>query len=216
MKKLFLSLIFVSQLLYFACAAITKIEEFEQKFKMHQENFPIGNLQQISYIKQILDYMFKFDQEFRIALAKKVYDKKFYVLLNKIDTFHTIKMKKILITWGWITISKFGHEYDNKAWLLIQHADLEPFFQIGVLWLLENIVNKGETDKKNCAYLYDRIALKFHHLGMRQRYGTQLDINSLKLQPYEGSLKEIDERRKKVGLEPLKEYINKFRELLKK
>ncbi|NDD59187.1 MAG: hypothetical protein EBZ47_08075 [Chlamydiae bacterium] len=80
-----------------------------------------------------------------------------------------------------IVISKFGSEYDKKAWLIIQHADDDPFFQAGVLFLLERLANKGETDPKNYAYLYDRVAAKFHQIGLLQKYGTQVDLKKIAL-----------------------------------
>lgn len=78
-------------------------------------------------------------------------------------------MKEILEKWGWILISQLGPEYDDKEWLLRQQGDNDPFFQAGVLLLLERLAQKGEMDKKNYAYLYDRATQKFSHVGFLQK-----------------------------------------------
>ncbi len=131
---------------------------------------------QTTYVKRVIDYMYEFDQELRNLFIKHQSDERFGRLLKKLDAFHTARMKEILEIHGWIVISKFGVEYDKKAWLIIQHADDDPFFQAGVLFLLEKLTNKGETDPKNYAYLYDRVAAKFYQIGLLQKYGTQVDL----------------------------------------
>ena len=187
----------------------------EEKLEKHRNKFPTGDIDQIDHVKVIIDYMYNFDQAFRSLFIKHQNDNQLVSLLKKLDEFHTTKMKEILREHGWIVISKFGSEYDKKAWLLIQHADQDPFFQAGVLCILEKMVNKKETDIKNYAYLYDRVAGKFHQIGFLQKYGTQVDVEkeSIKLQPYEGSLEDVDKHRKAVGLEPLGDYLEKIKEI---
>ncbi len=191
--------------------------QLEQKSTHQQQNFPKGNLQNISYVKKIIDDMCELDQEIRQYAIKNQTDPELIKLIHKIDNFHTSKMKEILSEHEWITISKFGKEYDNKAWLLVQHADDDPLFQASVLSILSKLMINNETSKKSYAYLYDRVALKDPKLGMKQRYGTQVSIqnNEFTLLPYEGSLQDIDERRKEVGLEPLKDYLEKIKEVYK-
>ena len=130
-----------------ALAVDTKV--IEQKLEQHQNNLPKGDIKQISHIKTIIKYMYDFDQELRALFIKHQHDKQIGALLKKLDAFHTYHIKAILEIHGWIVISKFGIEYDQKAWLLVQHADHDPFFQAGVLFLLERLAHKGETDPKN-------------------------------------------------------------------
>jgi hypothetical protein len=214
MKQLLLSmLILFSQLSY---AMTSNLANIEQQLIDHQKNLPKGDIKQIDYIKTLIDYMYSFDQEFRKSAIHHLNDQRWRLVIQASDALHTSKMKEILKEWGWVIISKFGPEYDNKAWLLIQHADDDPFFQAGVLFLLESLINKGETDKKNYAYLYDRVAAKFHQIGMFQKYGTQVEVNSgddIKLQPYEGNLEDIEKRRREIGLDPLKDYFNKIKKM---
>ena len=187
----------------------------EEKLEKHRNKFPTGDIDQIDHVKVIIDYMYNFDQELRNLFIKDQNNKQLASALKTLDLFHTQQMKEILKVHGWIVVSKFGLKYDKKAWLLIQHADEDPFFQAGVLCILEKMVNKKETDAKNYAYLYDRVAGKFHQIGFLQKYGTQVDFENenIKLQPYEGSLEDIDNHRKAVGLEPLGDYLEKIKEI---
>ncbi len=215
MKKLLRSSLFVFLLLITLNLLAMDMKIIEQKLQQHQNQCPTGDIKQISYVKTIIDYMYGFDQEFRKLCMKNPSDERLGKWLKKLDEFHTARMKEILKVHGWIVISKFGIEYDKKAWLIIQHADDDPFFQAGVLFLMEKLVDKGETDLKNYAYLYDRVAGKFHHIGLRQKYGTQVNLekDTVKLQPHEGSVEDVERHRKAFGLEPLADYLNKMTEI---
>ena len=71
---------------------------------------------------------------------------------------------------GWPTRSKVGNQASSAAWLLVQHADANPAFQLTALRLMAPLAPKGEIDPRNFAMLTDRVQLK---LSGRQRYGTQ-------------------------------------------
>lgn len=58
----------------------------------------------------------------------------------------------------------------GNAWLLVQHADDDPAFQVAMLRLMELLAAHDEVNKRNVAMLTDRVMLK---LVGRQRYGTQ-------------------------------------------
>jgi hypothetical protein len=124
-------------------------------------------------------------------------------------------VKKIIEIHGWTVLSKFGKQTDQQMWLLVQHADHDPLFQAAIAFLLEQLVPLNETDNKNFAYLYDRVAVKFQRLGLKQRYGTQVD-SSLELFPFEGTEQELDQRRAQVDLEPISEYLKRLRFYYKK
>lgn len=217
MRKLLYCLLFAFSLLLAERVLALDIKIIEQKLEKHQNQLPKGDITQTTYVKRVIDYMYEFDQELRNLFIKHQSDEHLGILLKKLDAFHTARMKEILKIHGWIVISKFGSEYDKKAWLIIQHADDDPFFQAGVLFLLERLANRGETDPKNYAYLYDRIAAKFYQIGLLQKYGTQVDLakDNIKLQPYEGNIEDIDKHRKAVGLESLADYLKKIKELYK-
>jgi hypothetical protein len=87
------------------------------------------------------------------------------------DHANTEWLKGIVAERGWPTISQVGEEAAFNAWLLVQHADHDPLFQLRSLRLMEPLVAQGEVTKQNYAYLYDRIMLK---LAGKQRYATQV------------------------------------------
>ncbi|MBM3468098.1 MAG: hypothetical protein FJX71_01545 [Alphaproteobacteria bacterium] len=181
-------------------------KQVENSFQQLDEK-SIGNIEQV---KDQLKIMYTLDQMIRKeAIAFKM-NAKFKNLLEKMDRFHTQHLKKILAIYGWITLTKFGNEADNQAWLLVQHADHNPHFQASCLFILQHLVPLKETDVKNYAYLYDRVALKYQNLGFKQKYGTQVEQkgNKWKLLPFEGTLKDVDLDRQKVGLEPIENYLN--------
>lgn len=186
-----------------------EINFFKEKIRLEKQNFSKTDLNNVEHVKKNIHQMYLIDQEVRQYFIANQDNPEAQKLMISMDGFHLAKMKDILQANGWITISKFGRDADHWAWLLIQHADQDPFFQAGCLFLLGNLVAEGETDKKNYAYLYDRVALKFQNLGMKQKYGTQVSIsgNKTQLLPYEGSLAELNKRRRAVGLNTVDEYL---------
>lgn len=45
---------------------------------------------------------------------------------GKIDAANTNELKELIKKHGWFKIGAFGEQADNNAWLLVQHADLDP------------------------------------------------------------------------------------------
>ncbi|MBS0186198.1 MAG: hypothetical protein JSS34_07690 [Proteobacteria bacterium] len=167
----------------------------------------------MAYVKKILAEMFFLDQEARNLLIHDLENPIIGQLLMRIDRFHMQKMKEILKHYGWITISKFGPEADYHAWMLVQHADEDANFQAGCLFVLSQLLKTGETNKKNYAYLYDRVALKFQYLGMKQRYGTQVSVskNGFEILPFEGTMAELNQRRFEMGLTLINSYLEEIK-----
>lgn len=87
------------------------------------------------------------------------------------DHANTAWLKTLVARGGWPTIGKVGKTAANDAWLLVQHADDDPVFQLDMLRLMEPLADRGEVAKKDYAYLYDRVMLK---LSGKQRYGSQM------------------------------------------
>jgi hypothetical protein len=124
---------------------------------------------------------------------------------NRADAANTAWLKAQVAENGWPKISQVGEKGSGAAWLLTQHADLDPVFQARALRLMEPLVGQGEVSKQNYAYLYDRIMLK---LTGRQRYGTQWDqceAGRRKLRPVEDESRLADLRRE-MGLDPIEDY----------
>ena len=120
------------------------------------------------------------------------------------DAANTAWLKDIVSKEGWPRISDVGEKASRAAWLLVQHADADPLFQLDVLERMEPLVEQGEVLPGNFAYLYDRVMLK---LAGKQRYATQMtcEDGSFVPRPLEEEGR-IDALRQEVGLGPLADY----------
>ncbi|MFB6212759.1 MAG: DUF6624 domain-containing protein [Candidatus Magasanikbacteria bacterium] len=124
--------------------------------------------------------------------------------IEKIDREHTEKLKDIIEEIGWPTIPKVGGRASEGAWILAQHSrDLD--FQRKCLEMLKE--NKEDIYESKIPYLKDRIMVNEED---RQIYGTQFRRTEDGLEPYPIKNKEnLNERRKKFGLESFEEYKKK-------
>lgn len=114
-------------------------------------------------------------------------------------------LKTIVEAHGWPKRSAVGERASQAAWLLAQHADADPVFQLQVLRLMEPLVEQREVSPANYAYLYDRVMLK---LAGTQRYATQAQCRGGKRQPLPlESEYTVAEERQKMGLTPLESYL---------
>lgn len=132
--------------------------------------------------------------------------------LFAIDKKHTKRMENIIKQFGWPNKNLVGKQGSRAAWLLIQHADHDVAFQKKCLSLLKEAVNKGEAEKKNLAYLTDRVLV---HENKKQIYGTQFQRNKKGIfVPFPiARLQELAKRRKAMDLEPFSVYIKKIEAL---
>ncbi len=124
--------------------------------------------------------------------------------VREVDRRNTKRIKELLQQRGWFRISRFGREADTNAWLVVQHADHDRAFQKKTLELLTLLMEEGETDPANYAYLSDRVAIAD---GEPQRYGTQgscVGVSWVEARLEEPN--EIDNHRFSVGLGTLEEY----------
>jgi hypothetical protein len=148
---------------------------------------------------------------------RKEFWKQFGPRFARVDSKHTSDLKELLKIYPWFTISEFGAQTDQNAWLLVQHADLDPAFQKSVLKILTELYPKGETSPSNYAYLFDRVAASWHSPSQRtlQRYGTQgkcVGPQKWEPLPIEDSQR-LDERRQSVGLGPESDYIKQVQQV---
>lgn len=124
------------------------------------------------------------------------------------DHDNTEWLKAIVDKEGWPTISKVGAAASNQAWLLVQHADADPAFQLRALRLMEPLAAKGDVAKRNYALLYDRVMLK---LTGKQRYGSQMicDNGAWKPLPLEEPAA-VDRLRASLGIESMDENLRRI------
>lgn len=123
----------------------------------------------------------------------------------KVDAKHATRMREIVTQVGWPGKSLVGKDAAHRAWLLVQHFDIED--QDHYLPLLREAVAAGEAEGRDLAYLEDRV--RGRH-GLKQLYGTQYHSDPAKpdkwiRDPIEDP-DHLDERRKAVGLPPLLEF----------
>jgi hypothetical protein len=131
---------------------------------------------------------------------------------DSVDAGNTARMKEIVVKIGWPTVSKVGKESSRGAWLLAQHADKDVEFQRYCLTLMKESPPR-EVRPMDIAYLVDRVRV---NSGQPQLYGTQVmeENNIFVPKPIEDD-GGVDQRRKEVGLESLKDYINDISEKYK-
>jgi hypothetical protein len=103
-----------------------------------------------------------------------------------------------------------GKETSNKYFLLVQHSDFEPDFQLKVLKSMKQEVDKQNASGQSFAFLTDRTEL---NSGRPQIYGTQVIMSgNTKIKSCVDTLN-LNERRKSVGLSTIEEYIEKCNDI---
>ncbi|MCX6741549.1 MAG: hypothetical protein NTY61_04090, partial [Candidatus Parcubacteria bacterium] len=127
---------------------------------------------------------------------------------NRVDHINTNALKDIINKYGWPTMSLVGKRSSRNAWLIAQHADHDIWFQKQCLIMLQEEYRKDprNIDPANIAFLTDRICVTEKKA---QIFGTQFYVNDkgiLLLRPLKNK-KDIDKRRKKYNLPPLRTYI---------
>jgi hypothetical protein len=122
------------------------------------------------------------------------------------DGKNTEMLKALVSEQGWPTIGRVGSVPSHSAWLLVQHADHDPAFQLRALRMMEPLAAKGEVRPANYAYLYDRVMLKI--VG-KQRYATQVMCDGGKRvpRPLEDGI-DAEAERAKMALGSLADYID--------
>jgi hypothetical protein len=117
------------------------------------------------------------------------------------------RLAEILDEHGWPTFDLVGEDGSTAAWVIAQHADLDPELQQRALELLRQAAEKGEASRGDLAYLEDRVAVA---AGKDQLYGTQMrcaeDGSPVPATPISDEAS-VDERRAAAGLAPLQDYV---------
>ncbi|RKF19371.1 hypothetical protein D6851_13050 [Altericroceibacterium spongiae] len=139
---------------------------------------------------------------------KPIFRALLFAEIGRRDETNTTWLKQVVQQQGWPTISRVGKQAAGNAWLLAQHADRDPAFQLQVLRLMEPLMENGEVSSRHYAYLYDRVMLK---LTGTQTYATQVTCKDGKYIPL--PLKDkaaMPDLRRSVGLEPFETYLEYF------
>ena len=103
-------------------------------------------------------------------------------------------------------MSEIGKDGQNNLWLIVQHADQDVLFQQTALAAMKKLLETKELNPENYAFLYDRVQC---NLNYKQWYGTQVNwTHNGEASGFRPIAREdlVDDRRKKMGLLPLKIY----------
>ena len=115
---------------------------------------------------------------------------------------------------GWPDASRVGEDGSRAAYFIVQHADHDPALQQRALPLLERAVADGLASGEDLAYLTDRVRVG---QGRPQVYGTQLDYvgpNNCPVPKTVDDEEGLDERRARVGLDPIGPYLRRVATML--
>ncbi|HSC32692.1 MAG TPA: DUF6624 domain-containing protein [Gemmatimonadaceae bacterium] len=118
------------------------------------------------------------------------------------------KVRKIIAQHGWPGRALVADDGAHAAWLVVQH--MPHAYQARVLALLRAAGRAGDARAGDVALLEDRVLVGSHR---RQRYGTQLTNPPAGGPPSLDPIAHeqcVDQRRRRVGLEPLAEYLKGF------
>ncbi len=127
---------------------------------------------------------------------------------NLNDEKNRKRLVQILDQSGWPKQSVVGERAALSAFLVLQHAGFD--LQRQYLSLVRSAAEAGEVKLNWLALLEDRVLVGE---GKKQLFGTQLrgqkDVEGLQLEPIEDE-SNVDERRAKMGLGPLADYLKRF------
>ncbi len=124
-----------------------------------------------------------------------------------LDRTHVERLLGIVQEFGWPGVDLVGELGSEGALLVLQHADLAT--QKRLLPLVREAAASGAIGGSALPLLEDRVRVRD---GERQLYGTQVSRNAdglVEPLPIEDAAR-VDERRARVGLEPLADYLQRF------
>ncbi|RAJ19756.1 DUF6624 domain-containing protein [Pedobacter cryoconitis] len=128
--------------------------------------------------------------------------------MNRVDSLNIIIVKSIIKKYGWLGSETVGTKGNSAIFLVIQHSEKSD--RAYFLPIMRDAVRKNRANKQDLALLEDRVATD---QGKKQLYGTQIGLdtktNNYYLMPLENPGK-VDERRSKMGLIPIADYLSQW------
>ena len=138
-------------------------------------------------------------------------DKAIEARMAVIDGANTRRMKEIVKRYGWPGPELVAADGAQAAFLLVQHSP-DLAFQQAMLPLVRRSYESGRLSAWNYALLVDRLLVRE---GRPQVYGMALEPWTGKepvLYPIEDEAN-VDKRRARIGLPPLREYLEHMKRL---
>lgn len=164
-------------------------------------------------VAQELRKIFVADQELR-SMTKDIenlhgYDsdefKNHWRKIKLQDSINLTKVELILKQQGWLGPDKVSKEGNEAIFLVIQHSNLKT--QEQYLPLMREAVKQGNAKGQDLALLEDRVAIAN---GKKQIYGSQIHRDKKNGNYYVAPIenpKEVNSRRKAVGLNTIETYV---------
>jgi hypothetical protein len=175
----------------------------------------MGRLALAVEIDQAVRHQFDYCKSPDDLKAQEVCSQPILARMKAIDRLATDLLLSVTARYGWPDALHWGHETQQNAWLLAQHADANPKAQKRFFALLKAAFEQGTVPPWNYAYLVDRRAT---HEDKPQVYGTQMrcvgEGTTRTAEPL--TLEDparVDERRSEMGMGPLKDYQDDMRKI---
>lgn len=127
--------------------------------------------------------------------------------LQEIKNANNLKeLESLISVKGWPERSQVGPEASSAAFYILQHSNADA--QEKYIGMFEKCCRKNEGDWHQYALMFDRMRM---NKNQPQRYGTHTYMDpkagsTRQLYPLEDDAR-VDEWRREIGLEPLKEYM---------
>jgi len=151
-----------------------------------------------------LERRFEADQRERQRLVANPHDREVHKLVQQMDTENLTWLKRLVKDNGIPTVAQVGESGVHWTWLLVQHADDDPQFQMSLQPIFVQRHKAGELPADDVAKLTDRVLLA---AGKPQRFGTQFDWYSGQFKPKGASnIADIEANRQALGLMALADY----------
>ena len=166
--------------------------------------------------RQALEDLYDSDQKGRLALDSLVKQfglasveyEQFWRQQSATDKANLQILLSVIDEHGWPSATAFGRKSVNGAFLVVQHSNLET--QKLFLPTVKAAAAAGEASFEMAALLEDRVLTEE---GKKQIYGTQLQADPKTGKNHFFPIEDeanVDTRRAKIGLPPLREYAAIF------
>ena len=108
----------------------------------------------------------------------------------------------------WIGKSMVGAAGSHAAWVIVQHSDDDPTFQMRCLNMMRQ-APKDEVAMVDIAFLTDEVLIARNE---KQKFGTQVQMRNgtFRVAPVEDP-QNLNTRRAALGLESIEDYLNSIR-----
>lgn len=140
----------------------------------NQRNLP-PHLSTLAQARDALEKIYDIDAEL-VASSIDEDPNKIHSLsmIADFDRQHAQTLKIIIDRFGWPTRELVGLKAVQGAYIAIQHAGHDPYFQSDCLALIKDQVNQGELPGAFLALMTDRVAIS---RGDPQIFGTQMTMS---------------------------------------